>query len=197
MILLVLLVLLMVHPSPRLPVLSLSLILLLGWIWLLTSISIVSSNIKGSTLLSSSSVIRQHPMVLRPRLPKITNLTTFLASSASPVFRTLSSPAYESITFYNADRYVVWHGAMKYKIQAPGSNDTWSLVSFHHLMNVIGNRWVYKIKCCANGIIEHYKAWLVARGFNQQEDIDYSKTFSHVIKQATIRLVFSIVVSCI
>jgi hypothetical protein len=36
---------------------------------------------------------------------------------------------------------------------------------------------------------------LVAKGFTQQEGIDYSETFSPVIKQATIQLVFSIVVS--
>jgi len=40
------------------------------------------------------------------------------------------------------------------------------------------------------------KARLVARGFTQQEGIDYSETFSPVIKQATVRLVFSIVISC-
>ena len=41
--------------------------------------------------------------------------------------------------------------------------------------------------------IELYKARLVARGFTQQEDIDYSETFSPVIKPATVRLVFSII----
>jgi len=71
----------------------------------LTSISILYSNIKGSTLLGSSSVVCQHPMVLRPRLSKIANLTASLASSASPISRVLSSPTYESITFYNADMY--------------------------------------------------------------------------------------------
>jgi len=62
-------------------------------------------------------------------------------------------------------------------------------------MNIVGSRWVYRIKRRVDDSIEHYKARLVARGFTQQEDIDYSKTFSPVIKQATIILVFSIAVS--
>jgi hypothetical protein len=75
------------------------------------------------------------------------------------------------------------------------SNHTWCLVPFHPSMNVVGSRWVYQIKRCVDGSIEHYKARLVARGFTQQEGIDYSETFSPVIKQATVRLVFSIAVS--
>ena len=63
-------------------------------------------------------------------------------------------------------------------------------------MNVVGSRWVYKTKHKFDGSIERYKACLVTRGFTQQEDIDYSETFSSVIKQATVRLVFSIAVSC-
>jgi len=62
-------------------------------------------------------------------------------------------------------------------------------------MNIVGSRWVYRIKRRVDGNIERYKAYLVARGFTQQEDIDYSETFSLVIKQVTVRLVFSIAVS--
>jgi histone deacetylase 1/2 len=63
-------------------------------------------------------------------------------------------------------------------------------------MNVIGSRWVYKIKRRFDGSIKRYKARLVARGFTQQKGIDYSETFSPVIKQVIVRLVFSIAVSC-
>ena len=55
---------------------------------------------------------------------------------------------------------------------------------------------MYRIKCRVDGSIKRYNTRLVARGFTQQEGIDYSETFYPVIKQATLKLVFSIVVSC-
>jgi histone deacetylase 1/2 len=63
-------------------------------------------------------------------------------------------------------------------------------------MNVVGSRWVYRIKHHVDGSIKRYKTRLVARGFTQQEGIDYSETFNPVVKPVTVRLVFSIAVSC-
>jgi len=94
-----------------------------------------------------------------------------VASYAAPSYRVMSSPTSEPIAFSDANRYKAWHGAMHDEIQALRSNNTWSLVPFHPSMNVVGSRWVYKIKHCVNGSIKRYKARLVARGFTQQEGI--------------------------
>jgi hypothetical protein len=72
------------------------------------------------------------------------------------------------------------------EIAALRTNRTWSLVPFHPSMNVVGSRWVYRINRRVDGSIERYKARLVARGFTQHEGIDYSETFSPVIKQPTV-----------
>jgi len=135
-----------------------------------------------------------HPMTLKPRQPKTANLVASTAATSAST-RVLHSPSFEPIAFSDADRYAVWNNAMCDEIAALRSNHTWSLVPFHSSMNVVGSRWVYRIKRRVDGSIERYKARLVARGFTQQEGIDYSETFSPVIKQATVRLVFSIAVS--
>jgi len=82
---------------------------------------------------------------------------------------------------------------MRKEIQTLRANKTWTLVPFHPSMNVV-SLWVYTIKLQVDGIIERYKTRLVTRGFTQQEGIDYSETSSPVIKQATVKLIFSIVV---
>jgi len=133
-------------------------------------------------------------MTLRPRQPKTANLaTSVVATSAST--RVLHSPSSDPFAFSDVDRYVVWHNAMCDEIAALRSNRTWSLVPFHSSMNIVSSRWVYQIKRRVDGSIERYKARLIAKGFTQQEGIDCSETFNPVIKQATVRLVFSITVS--
>lgn len=59
-------------------------------------------------------------------------------------------------------------------------------------MNIVGNKWVYKIKWHANGSISRYKAQLAAKGFHQQLGIDFFDTFSHLVKPTTICLVLTI-----
>ena len=43
------------------------------------------------------------------------------------------------------------------------TNQVWDLVDLPSGQKAIGNKWVLKIKCKANGSIERYKAQLVAK----------------------------------
>jgi hypothetical protein len=66
------------------------------------------------------------------------------------------------IAFFDAERYKVWHDAMRDEIQALCSNHTWSLVPFYPSMNVIGSRWCTRLSVvlmAALSIIR--RAWLL------------------------------------
>jgi hypothetical protein len=54
---------------------------------------------------------------------------------------------------------------------------------------------MYKTQFTAEGNIEKHKAHLVAKGFSQQEGIDYNETFSQVAKMNTIQTILSLVAS--
>ncbi|GJY93023.1 retrovirus-related pol polyprotein from transposon TNT 1-94 [Tanacetum coccineum] len=71
-------------------------------------------------------------------------------------------------------------------------NSTWALVDLPAHKNPIGYKWVFSVKMNPDGSIARLKARLIAKGYAQTYGIDYSKTFSSVVKISSIRLFISL-----
>jgi hypothetical protein len=83
---------------------------------------------------------------------------------------------------------------MSEEITALLNHITWELVLPVDNRNLIGCKFIFRTKRNSDGTISKYKARLVAKGFHQRPGLDYSQTFSPVVKPAIIRLILSIAV---
>ena len=108
---------------------------------------------------------------------------------------TQSNSHFEPSSHIQALQNREWTKAMEKEIQALHHNHTWTLVPKSPNMNVIGCRWIYKVKQKPNGTINRYKARLVAKGYKKEEGFDYQETFIPVIKITTVRLLLSLAIT--
>lgn len=126
----------------------------------------------------------RHPMTTRSMTGthKPKNVLTLLTTSKSPLpkshIKALSDPN--------------WNPAMFDEIDAMKKTRTWNLVPRPPNVNIVKSMWLFKHKFDADGVLTRHKARLVANGKSQEEGIDFTETFSLVVKPATIRTVLNI-----
>lgn len=77
---------------------------------------------------------------------------------------------------------------MRQEINALLHNGTWTLVPPQSNMNIVGCKWIFKLKRKEDGSIDCYKARLVGKGFHQQKGIDYGETLVLLLNHAQFEL---------
>ena len=98
----------------------------------------------------------------------------------------------EPTCFDDAVGHAKWEKAMDEEMAALDVNETWDLVPLPKDKNMIGCKWIYKVKHNADGSVSRYKARLVAKGYAQTYGIDYEETFSPVAKMATVGTIIAV-----
>lgn len=140
------------------------------------------------------------PETIPPVLPS-TNTHSMATRSKRGIFKPKTyaatipydtSPTHEPSTYKEASQNKYWCTAMDEEFDALLDQRTWVLVPPPSDRIPIGCKWVYKIKRNSDGSVSRYKARLVAKGYNQEYGLDYSETFSPVVKQQSIRIVLSL-----
>lgn len=134
--------------------------------------------------------IKTHTMVTRKQTGNLKPQQPW-----SPQSHHACVPDFVPTSYTQAIKQSKWREAMIQELNALIQTGTWELVPRQQAQNVVGCKWVFRIKQRSDGSIERYKARLVAKGYHQRPGIDYFETFSPVVKPTTIRIVLSLAVS--
>ena len=116
----------------------------------------------------------------------------------SPSFRTfVLLVASESIprSHVEAEQVREWKAAIDHGVEALVSRGTWTLVPHPADANIVTCKWVFTIKYHPDGTIACHKGCLVAREFTQAYDIDYTETFSPVVRLNSVRVLLSLAIN--
>ncbi|GJX52777.1 retrovirus-related pol polyprotein from transposon TNT 1-94 [Tanacetum coccineum] len=67
--------------------------------------------------------------------------------------------------------------------------EVWELIPRPDKVMVITLKWIYKVKLDELGRILKYKARLVARGYRQEEGIDFKESFAPIARLTLFRII--------
>jgi transposase InsO family protein len=98
----------------------------------------------------------------------------------------------EPQSFAEAEGHAAWRAAMQSEMDAVEENRTWELADLPRGHRPITLKWVFKLKRDEAGAIVKHKARLVARGFVQQEGIDFDDAFAPVARMESVRLLLAL-----
>ena len=85
-----------------------------------------------------------------------------------------------------------WQQAMDREMKTLKDAGTWETVPRPTGRNIVGSKWVFRIKRKSDSSVDKYKARLVARGFTQVFGTDYFETYSPVANLTSFRTILAL-----
>ena len=85
-----------------------------------------------------------------------------------------------------------WDKAILKELASLEAAHTWDVVKCPKGVNIVGCKWVFKIKRNAVGEINKYKAQLVVKGYSQVQGVDYDETYAPVARLSSLHTILAV-----
>ncbi|GKD89464.1 retrovirus-related pol polyprotein from transposon TNT 1-94 [Tanacetum coccineum] len=92
------------------------------------------------------------------------------------------------MSYKEASTKSCWIEAMQEELNEFERLEVWELVPRPDHVMIITLKWIYKVKLDELGGVLKNKAWLVAKGYRQEEGIDFEESFALVARLKAIRI---------
>ncbi|RVW84529.1 Retrovirus-related Pol polyprotein from transposon TNT 1-94 [Vitis vinifera] len=112
--------------------------------------------------------------------------------SLSDVYERCNLCIFEPQSFEEAIKDEDWRKAMEKEIDVIEKNETWQLIEKPKDKEIIGVKWIYRVKHHSDGRVQRLKARLVAKGYSQQPGVDFHETFAPIARLDTIRTIIAV-----
>jgi hypothetical protein len=144
-----------------------------------------SASNDDSTHSSSSST-------LSPSSPSSPSSSPIRLRNLDDIYARCNFCVVEPENFEEAMKEESWRKAMEDEIEVIEKNKTWKLVDKPQDKEIIGVKWIYKVKYNVDGSVQRNNARLVAKGYSQQPGVDFHETFSPVARLDIVRALISL-----
>ena len=85
-----------------------------------------------------------------------------------------------------------WKDAIEEEIIKLQSLGTWEIAGLPSGKRTVGSKWVFNVKYTPTGLIDRFKARLVAQGFSQIPGADFEETFSSTVRLESLRTLLAV-----
>ncbi|GJV57035.1 retrovirus-related pol polyprotein from transposon TNT 1-94 [Tanacetum coccineum] len=153
--------------------------------------ALVPSNVQNFHQVQPSTHIwtKDHPLdqvIGDPSKPVMTRQRLHTDSEVCMYALTVSTIEPKNIKEAMADHS--WIESMQDELNQFERLQVWELVPRPEGKNIIALKWLWKNKCDAENIVVRNKTRLVAKGYRQEEGIDFEESFAHVARLEDVQM---------